>query len=149
VKLTCSVGNLVFSHFFGRLFGFPLKTEATPHGILTEYELFGILDAIFCYLFFNADEVLGLKLKTITVGFYKQMSDLLKINIDKIKAGGAIESYIDKHKAGDDFMHLFGENLIRRMVNDRKNSHDEIVTQILLTAPGLANMSAEVSTSLF
>jgi hypothetical protein len=144
----CSVANLVFSNFFGRLFGFPLKTEATPHGLITEEELFEILDAIFTYLFFNADEVWGLKLKTATVAAYKQTSELLKINIAKIKAGGAIESYIAKHKAGDNFMHFYGDNLIRKMVKDGKNSVDEIVTQILLTAPGLANLSAEVSTSL-
>jgi hypothetical protein len=86
-----------------------------------------------------------MKLKTATVAAYKQVGDLLKINIAKVAAGGSIEDYIDKHKAGDSFMHLYGQNLIRRMLNDKKNSPDEIVTQVLVTAAGLANLSAEVS----
>jgi hypothetical protein len=85
-----------------------------------------------------------MKLKTATVAAYKQVSELLKLNIDKIVAGGSILETLDKDKKGDNFMHLYGENLIRRMVKDKKNSHDEVVTQILLTAAGLANLSAEV-----
>jgi hypothetical protein len=141
------VGNIAFANFFGRLFSFPLKTEATPRGLVTEEEVFEILGAIFSFLFFNADEVWGLKLKTATVAAYKQVSELLKVNIAKVSAGGAIESYIDKTKAGDSFMHLYGDNLIRRMLKDGKNSTDDVVAQILLTAAGLANLSAEVTIS--
>lgn len=140
-----SIGNLAFGNFFGKLFGFPLKTESTPTGLLTEAELFEILGAIFSYLFFNADEVWGMKLKTATVAAYKQVAEILKMNIIKVSAGGSLLDYKDKHTKGDSFMHLYGENLIRRMLNDKKNSHDEVVTQVLLTAAGLANLSAEVS----
>ena len=85
-----------------------------------------------------------MKLKTATVAAYKQVAEILKVNIVKVAAGGSILEDMDKHKKGDSFMHLYGENLIRRMLKDKKNSHDEIVTQILLTAAGLANLSAEV-----
>ena len=85
-----------------------------------------------------------MKLKTATVAAYKQVAEVLKVNIVKVAAGGSILEDMDKHKKGDSFMHLYGENLIRRMLKDKKNSHDEIVTQILLTAAGLANLSAEV-----
>jgi len=139
-----SVGNLAFGHFFGKLFGFPLKTEKSPHGLLTEAEMFEILGAIFAFLFFNADEVWGLKLKTATVAAYKQVSELLKLNIAKVKVGEFINGSKDKPPSGD-FVELYGQHLIERMVNDKKNkSTDEIVTQVLLTASGLANLSAEV-----
>lgn len=144
-ELIFSIGNISFGNFFGKLFGFPLKTESTLHGIITEAEIFEILGAIFSFLFFNADEVWGMKLKTATVDAYKQMSELLKINIAKVVAGEALHSSKEKHYSGD-FMQLYGQHLIQRMVNDKKNkSHDEIVTQILLTASGLANLSAEVT----
>jgi hypothetical protein len=141
-----SIGNIAFGNFFGKLFAFPLKTEATPLGLLTEAEVFEILGAIFAYLFFNADEVWGMKLKNATVAAYKQVAELLKITIAKVAVG---ESLIKEKSKPGDFMHLFGENLIRRMVQDKKNSHDEVVTQVLLTASGLANLSAEVSRLLF
>jgi len=141
--LTFSIGNIAFGNFFGKLFGFPLKTETTPSGLVTEAELFEILAAIFSFLF-NADEVWGMKLKNATVAAYKLAADLLKVNIAKVVAGGSIGDYIDGHKSEDSFMHLYGDNLIRRMVNDKKNSVDEVVTQVLLTAGGLANLSAEV-----
>jgi hypothetical protein len=139
-----SIGNIAFGNFFGKLFNFPLKTESTPTGLLTEAELFEILAAIFSYLFFNADEVWGMKLKTLTVAAYKQVADILKLNIDKIAAGGPLLDSIDKQKKGDSFMHLYGDNLIRRMLKDKKNSHESIITQILLTASGFANLSAMV-----
>jgi hypothetical protein len=126
------------------MFGFPLKTETTPSGLITEAELFEVLAAIFSFLFFNADEAWGMKLKTATVGAYKLASDLLKVNIAKVSAGGSIGEYIETHKNESNFMHLYGDNLIRRMINDKKNSVDEVVTQVLLTASGLANLSAEV-----
>jgi hypothetical protein len=107
--------------------------------------MFEILGVIFAYIFFNADEVWGMKLKTVTVAAYKQLSELQKINIAKVVAGEALHSSKDKHYSGD-FMQLYGHHLIQRMVNDKKNkSHDEIVTQILVTASGLANLSAEVT----
>lgn len=87
-----------------------------------------------------------MKLKSATVVAYKQAAELLKVNILKVAAGGSTLDYMNKHKKGGSFMHLYGENLIRRMLNDNKSSHDEIVTQILLTAAGLANLSAEVLT---
>jgi hypothetical protein len=139
-----SIGNIAFGNFFGKLFNFPLKTESTPTGLLTEAELFEILAAIFSYLFFNADEVWGMKLKTITFAAYKQVADILKLNIDKVAAGGPLLDSIDKNKKEDNFMHLYGDNLIRRMLKDKKNTHDSIITQILLTASGLANLSAMV-----
>jgi len=89
-----------------------------------------------------------MKLKTAAVSVYKQVAEMLKVNILKVAAGGSLLDYVDKHEKGDSFMHLYGENLIRRMLNDKKNSHDEIVTQILLTASGLANLSAEVPSSM-
>ena len=52
-----SVGNIIFGNVFKRLFGFPLKTESTPTGLFTKAKLFELLEAIFSYLFFNADEV--------------------------------------------------------------------------------------------
>lgn len=139
-----SIGNIAFGNFFGKMFNFPLKTESTPIGILTEAELFEILAAIFSYLFFNADEVWGLKLKTLTVAAYNQVADMLKLNIDKVAAGGPILDSIDKNKKENNFLHLYGDNLIRRMLKDKKNSHESIITQILLTASGLANLSAMV-----
>ena len=85
-----------------------------------------------------------MKLKSATVAAYKQVAGLLKMAILKVKAGGLVLDSADAHKKGDSFMHMYGENLIRRMLNDKKNSEDEVVTQVLLTAAGLANLSAEV-----
>jgi hypothetical protein len=95
-------------------------------------------------LFFNAHEVWGMKLKTATVAAYQQVSEILKIIIDKVSIVQSL-NFKDKTETSDDFIGLYGENLIRRMLIDKKNSHDEIVTQILLTASGLANLSAEVN----
>ena len=141
-KIDFSVGNLAFARFFAKLFNFPIKTEATPHGLVTEEELFEILGVIFTFLFFNADEMFGMKLKTVAFAAYKQISDLLKVNIVKVATVGNIH----EQNSGDSFMHLYGDNLIRKMLKDG-NTVDDVITQILLTAAGVANLSPEVSIS--
>jgi hypothetical protein len=134
---------MAFSNFFSQLFNIPIKAAATPHGLITEEELFEILGAVFAFLFFNFDEVTGMKISNGTLAAYKQISELLKLNIAKVSVGGALEASIDKNKKGDNFMHLYGDNLIRRMLKDG-NSADSIVIQILLTSAGVGNYSPQV-----
>lgn len=83
-----SVGNIVLANF-GKLFNFPLKTDETPHGLLTEWELFEAHGAIFTYLFFNGDEGSGLKLKNGTLQAYSQLSELVKLNVTTVKDLGS------------------------------------------------------------
>lgn len=135
---------MAFSNFFSQLFNIPIKNEANPHGLITEEELFEILGAIFAFLFFNFDEVMGMKISNGTIPAYKQISELLKLNIAKVSVGGSLEAAVDKNKAGDKFMHLYGDNLIRKMLKDG-NSADSIVIQILLTSAGVGNYSPQVS----
>jgi hypothetical protein len=134
---------MAFSNFFAQLFSFPIKTAEKPKGLITEEELFEILGAVFAFLFFNFDEVMGMKIQTGTVAAYQQISELLKLNIAKVSAAGGIEDALHKNKAGDGFMHLYGDHLIRRMLKDG-NSADEIVIQILLTSAGVGNFSPQV-----
>lgn len=130
-------------NFFARLFNFPLKNKETPRGLLTEQELFEILGAIFTFLFFNGDEGSGLKLKTATVDAYNQVSELLKINVNIVKDLGALDKAVDDIKHPKGFLHMYGDNLIRRMLKDGY-SVDNIVAQILLTSTGVINLSPQV-----
>jgi linoleate 8R-lipoxygenase/9,12-octadecadienoate 8-hydroperoxide 8R-isomerase len=138
-----SVGNIAIVNFFARLFNFPLKTAETPGGLLTQEELFEILGAIFTFLFFNGDEGSGLKLKSATVSAYAQVSQLVKLKVEEIKLLGKLDEAVDDLKNPKGFLHLYGDNLIRRMLKDG-NSVDEVVTQILLTSTGVINLSPQV-----
>jgi hypothetical protein len=126
------------------LFKFPLKNAEHPHGLLTGQELFKILGAIFTFLFFNRDEVSGLKLKTGTADVYKQVSELIKLNVIKVKDLGILDKVIDDIENPKGFLNLYGDNLIRRMLKDG-NSVDDIVIQILITSTGVINLSPQVS----
>jgi hypothetical protein len=125
------------------LFKFPLKNAETPDGLITEEELFEILGAIFTFLFFNGDEASGLKLKSATVSAYAQVSQLVKLKVEEIKVLGKLDQVVDDLKNPKGFLHLYGDNLIRRMLKDG-NSVDEIVTQILLTSTAVINLSPQV-----
>ena len=116
--------------------------------MITEEELFEILGAIFTFLFFNGDEASGLKLKTATVDAYSQVSQLLKLNVVKIKALGELDEAVDDIKDPKGFLHLYGDNLIRRMLKDGSSEND-IVAQILLTSTGVANLSPQVLSFCF
>jgi hypothetical protein len=142
-----SVGNIAIVTFFARLFNFPLKTAETPGGLLTQEELFEILGAIFTFLFFNGDEGSGLKLKSATVSAYAQVSQLVKLKVEEIKLLGKLDEAVDDLKNPKGFLHLYGDNLIRRMLKDG-NSVDEVVTQILLTSTGVINLSPQVPSPL-
>ena len=138
-----SVGNIAFVNFFARLFNLPLKNEQTPRGLLTEQQLFESLGKIFKYLFFNGDEASGLKLKTATADSYNQLSEWLKLNIIKVKGLGVLNEVVDDMENPTGFLHLYGDNLIRRMLKNG-NSVDEIVVQILITSTGVINLSPQV-----
>jgi hypothetical protein len=145
-KFDCSVGNITFVNFFAKLFAIPLKDTENPKGLITDQELFLILGAIFTYLFFNADESSGLKLQINTFDAYKQAAELLKVNVTKVKLAGGLDKAIDDIKDPKGFLHLYGDNLIRRMLKDG-NSIDDIVAQALLTSTGVINISPQVPLS--
>ena len=142
-KFNGSVGNIAFVNFFARMFKFPLKNAKTPTGLITEEELFETLGAIFTFLFFNGDEASGLKLKTGAFSAYEQVSQLVKLKVEEIKVLGKLDEVIDDLKHPKGFLHLYGDNLIRRMLKDG-NSVDEIVTQIFITSTGVINLSPQV-----
>jgi linoleate 8R-lipoxygenase/9,12-octadecadienoate 8-hydroperoxide 8R-isomerase len=119
------------------MFNIPIKTDKTPRGLVTEQQLFEGLGVIFTYLFFNGDEATGLWLKSAAFMAYKKLADLLKLNINKIKAEGKLRE-TRGHKEGEGFLQLYGDNLIRKMLKD-EYSVDDVVTLILLTAAGVAN----------
>jgi hypothetical protein len=101
------------------------------------------LGAVFTFLFFNGDEAAGLKLKTGSVDAYKNISGLLKSNVAKIKTLGALDQAVDNIKDPKGFLHLYGDNLIRRMLKDG-NSIDDVVAQAILTSTAVINLSPQV-----
>ncbi len=54
-----------------------------------------------------------------------------------------IDKVVDDIKNPKGFLHMYGDNLIRRMLKDG-NTVDDIVTQILLTSTGVINLSPQV-----
>lgn len=129
------------------MFNFPLKTDETPHGLVTEWELFEAIGAIFTFLFFNGDEGSGLKLKNGTLQAYQQLSELVKLNVTAIKDLGDLDKAIDDLTEPNGFLKLYGNNLIRRMLAEGY-SIDSVVVQILLTSTGMINLSPQVPNSL-
>jgi len=71
------------------------------------------------------------------------VSELLKLNINIVKDLGVIDKVVDDIKNPKGFLHMYGDNLIRRMLKDG-NTVDDIVTQILLTSTGVINLSPQV-----
>jgi hypothetical protein len=67
----------------------------------------------------------------------------LKVNVTKVKLAGGLDKAIDDIKNPKGFLHLYGDNLIRRMLKDG-NSIDDIVAQALLTSTGVINISPQV-----
>jgi hypothetical protein len=71
------------------------------------------------------------------------VSELLKIKINIIKDLGEVDKAVDNIKNPKGFLHLYGDNLIRRMLKDG-NSVEDIIVQILITSTGVVNLSPQV-----
>ena len=129
-------------NFFAKLFNLPLKNDEAPRELISEQQLFLALGAIFTFLFFNLDEVPGLKLKNGTKEAYDQISELVKLNVEKVKVLGPIDKAIDDAENPQGFLHLYGDNLIRRMLKDY--SVEDVIVEIMLSSTGVLNLSPQV-----
>ncbi|KAI1336794.1 linoleate diol synthase precursor [Xylariaceae sp. FL0016] len=73
------------TRFFAALYGLPIKTtETSPHGIYTEQELYGVLNASFMAVFFNGDPASSFKLRNLS---RKLTQDLEQLMVLKAEAG--------------------------------------------------------------
>lgn len=99
VDIVRDVIALATTHFSAALWSLPIKTEANPHGIYTEQQLYNVLLAGFAAIFFDADIANSHKLRSQSRILAQQLGKLMTLKAKLLVAGdGVVAAMLDTVK---------------------------------------------------
>lgn len=156
VDIVRDVISLATTHFSAALWSLPIKTEATPHGIYTEQQLFGLLLAGFGAIFFDADIANSYKLRSQSRVLAQQLGKLMTLKAKLVDAGdGIVAALLDTVKESISVignivngngvkkantnpewpdLSLYGDRMIKRMLKEGGSTPEQVVWGSLLPA---------------
>lgn len=138
VDIVRDVSNLVHVHFCAEMFGLPLKTQAHPHYIFTEYELYLIMAAVFTTVFFDLDPAQSFKLRQVSREATQQLGKLVEDNVRAIADTGYF-SRIIQYFMGEQpsVLSSYGIHLIQRLLATDHSIDDIVWGNMMATAGGM------------
>lgn len=99
VDIVRDVIALATTHFSAALWSLPIKTEAHPHGIYTEHQLYNVLLAGFAAIFFDADIASSHKLRSQSRELAQQLGNLVTLRAKYLDVGdGILAAMLDTFK---------------------------------------------------
>ncbi|KAK7728859.1 hypothetical protein SLS63_006467 [Diaporthe eres] len=158
VDIVGDVISLATTHFSAALWSLPIKTEAHPHGIYTEHQLYNVLLAGFAAIFFDADIANSYKLRSQARVLAQQLGKLMAVKaklldtgdgivaavLDTVKESiAAIGHIINGNGAGKanpsqepewPALALYGERMIKRMLGESRATPEDVVWGSVLPA---------------
>lgn len=158
VDIVRDVIALATTHFSAALWSIPIKTEAHPHGIYTEHQLYNVLLAGFAAIFFDADIANSHKLRSQSRVLAQQLGMLVTLRaqwldvgdgtlaavVDTIKeratAVGRLVSRIWTRKTKSDSetewpaLRVYGDHMIQRMLSESGATPEHVVWGSVLPA---------------
>lgn len=156
--IVADVIALATTHFSAALWSLPIKTEAHPHGIYTEHQLYQVLLAGFAAIFFDADIANSHKLRSQSRALVQQLGKLMAVKAKFLDAGGgfvaALSATVKESIAaagnianatgcskassgpGRDWplLALYGDRMIKRMLSGSGASPEDVVWGSVLPA---------------
>jgi hypothetical protein len=90
VEIVRDVIALVTTHFSAALWSLPIKTEAQPHGIYTEQQLYGVLMVGFAAIFFDGDIANSHKLRSQARVLAQQLGQLVAMRAKALGHGAGV-----------------------------------------------------------
>lgn len=154
VDIVRDIIALATTHFSAALWSLPIKTEACPHGIYTEQQLYNVLLAGFAAIFFDADIANSHKLRSQSRLLAQQLGRVMALKARLLNAGDGIVSamldtvkesltaigHMGKRKAGSrqdadwPVLALYGDRMIKRMLRESGATPEEVVWGSILPA---------------
>lgn len=154
VDIVRDIIALATTHFSAALWSLPIKTEAHPHGIYTEQQLYNVLLAGFAAIFFDADIANSHKMRSQSRLLAQQLGRVMALKARLLNAGDGIVSamldtvkesltaigHIGKRKAGSrqdadwPVLALYGDRMIKRMLSQSGATPEEVVWGSILPA---------------
>lgn len=158
VDIVRDVIALATTHFSAALWSLPIKTEAHPHGIYTEHQLYNVLLAGFAAIFFDADIANSHKLRSQSRELAQQLGNLVTLRAKYLDVGdGILAAMLDtfkesiaairrivsgsgprKNKSDGETewpaLRLFGDHMIQRMLSESGATPEQVVWGSILPA---------------
>lgn len=158
VDIVRDIIALATTHFSAALWSLPIKTEAHPHGIYTEQQLYGVLLAGFAAIFFDADIANSHKLRSQSRVLAQQLGKLMALKAKLLNAGdGIVAAMLDTvkesitaighivngngaRKANPSpepewpVLALYGDRMIKRMLSESGATPEDVIWGSLLPA---------------
>lgn len=158
VDIVRDVISLATTHFSAALWSLPIKTDAHPHGIYTEQQLYNVLLAGFAAIFFDADIANSYKLRSQAHVLAQQLGKLMALKAKLLNAGDgivatmldtvkesitAIGHIVNGSRAGKanstpepawPVLALYGDRMIKRMLSESGATPEDVVWGSVLPA---------------
>lgn len=138
VDIIRDVGNLAHVHFVSEMFAIPLKTEASPHGIFTEYQLYLIMAAVFICIFFDVDPEHSFGLRQGAHEATQTLGNLLQKEVAIIKETGKASDFMESilHPSQSP-LKQYGLHMIHHLIKSGLDVKDIVWGNIMGTAGGM------------
>ena len=138
VDIIRDVGNMAHVHFSAELFSIPLKTEDSPHGLLTEQQLYLIDAAMFICIFFDLDPAKSFPLRQQAYEATQQLGQFMKLLVEVVKHGRDLaEAGIARLDPVSPELSQYGIHMIRRLCEADPDTDDLVWGNILMTADAM------------
>lgn len=139
-----SVGNLAQVHFAANVFSLPLKTEAHPHGVYTEHELYMVLAIIFTYIFSGVDNDKSFPIQMAARTVTQQLGTLVEANVKSVNRTGWISGIVDVLHQEQSPLKDYGVHMVRRLLESGMDTTEITWSQIVPTAGAMVAYQAQV-----
>ena len=138
VDIIRDVGNLVHVHFCAELFCLPLKTDSSPHGLLTEHQLYLIMAAVFTCIFFDLDPAKSFPLRLQAQAATQHLGAYVELLVRVLKHGGDLAEWGLAH--ADPIapaLRPYGAHMLRHLCAAHPDVKDLVWGHLLGTAGGM------------
>lgn len=141
VDIVRDIGNLAQIHFAADVFNFPLKTEAHPHGLFSEQELYLIMAVVFICIFFDADPAKSFPLRKAARFATEKLGQAVQAMVEPVQKHGFIAGLIERlHQHSP--LSQYGMHMVEKLLESGLGVKDVVWSQILPTAGGMVRHPA-------
>ncbi|KAF1851680.1 heme peroxidase [Cucurbitaria berberidis CBS 394.84] len=144
VDIIRDVGNLAHVHFCAELFMLPLKTDASPHGIFTESELYLIMSGVFALIFFDVDPAGSFPLHVKAHKATHILGSIIETNVQAIASSGFLSSVMQAIWPHDSVLKSYGKHMIQRLLQSGMDPKQLVWGHLLGTAGGMVSNQGQL-----
>ncbi|MCJ1331818.1 hypothetical protein MMC10_008510 [Thelotrema lepadinum] len=143
VDIIRDVVNLGQAHFSAEVFCIPMKTEANPHFILTEREVYQMMAAVFACIFIDADPVKSFPLHQAAYKATQILGSLVE-GIAQTSTSSSFLGHLFDRVNRSPTLSNYGTHMVKQLLSSGHSIKEAVWTHILPTAGGMVAIQGQV-----